>query len=198
ELRSPVSRWLVIVFLANVMIGGFYNIALYGLLPVYIFGPLFFSFLFYALSYFVWRSKNAKQIFSQEAFAKYANRSISETDANDQLIRLDRLMQEQQLYKNPRLKLKDVANALALSSHQLSQLLNEKLGQSFPTYINERRVAAACALLGRSDHLTMEGVGYEVGFSSKSSFYATFKKLKGMTPAQFDTQQRTAQTPDQP
>ena len=34
-------------------------------------------------------------------------------------------------------------------------------------------------------HYTLFGIASEVGFSSKSSFNATFKKVKGLTPTQF-------------
>ena len=34
-------------------------------------------------------------------------------------------------------------------------------------------------------HFTLFGMETEVGFSSKSSFNATFKKIKGLTPTQF-------------
>lgn len=34
-------------------------------------------------------------------------------------------------------------------------------------------------------HFTLFGMATEVGFSFKTSFNATFKKAKGLTPAQF-------------
>jgi len=52
-------------------------------------------------------------------------------------------------------------------------------------YINERRVKAACALIATSDHLSLEGIGYEVGYQVKSTFFAAFKKQMGMTPASY-------------
>ncbi|MEM6699288.1 MAG: helix-turn-helix domain-containing protein, partial [Bacteroidota bacterium] len=57
--------------------------------------------------------------------------------------------------------------------------------KTFSLYINEYRIKAACELLRTHHQFTLEGIGYEVGFRSKSNFYASFKKLKGCTPSQF-------------
>jgi AraC-like DNA-binding protein len=67
----------------------------------------------------------------------------------------------------------------------LSQLLNENLGKSFPTYINEYRVNEACKLITSNGNLSFEAIGYEAGFNSKSTFYTAFKKVKNITPADF-------------
>ena len=57
--------------------------------------------------------------------------------------------------------------------------------KGFAHFINEKRVERAKKLLVNNHHLSLEGIGYEAGFNSKSSFFATFKKLTGQTPAQY-------------
>jgi AraC-like DNA-binding protein len=72
-----------------------------------------------------------------------------------------------------------------VSQHLLSQLLNDNLGKSFSKFINEYRVNEAKTLIKNNKKFTLEAIGFDAGFSSKSTFYATFKKIVGVTPSQF-------------
>jgi len=92
------------------------------------------------------------------------------------------------LYKDTDVKLQSVAKNIHISTHKLSQLLNDNLGKSFNSFINDHRVEEAKRLLRENDQFTLEAIGFESGFSSKSSFYATFKKVVGKTPSEFQKQ----------
>jgi AraC-like DNA-binding protein len=90
------------------------------------------------------------------------------------------------MFRDPDLTLPDVAEALDVPPHLLSQYLNDNLGKSFTSFVNEYRVRAVEQELQKEDHqLTLEAIGNECGFRSNSSFYNAFKKVKGMTPSQF-------------
>ncbi|MBL7757174.1 MAG: AraC family transcriptional regulator, partial [Chitinophagaceae bacterium] len=52
----------------------------------------------------------------------------------------------------------------------------------FTLFVNEYRIDAACRMLSQPTNFTIEAVGDEVGFNSKSTFFAAFKKIKGLTP----------------
>jgi len=81
----------------------------------------------------------------------------------------------------------DVAEAVNIHPKRISHALNSKPGINFNNYINSLRVEKAKQLL-KSDavqHLSVEGIGSEVGFHSKTTFYSSFKKFENMTPAQF-------------
>lgn len=45
-------------------------------------------------------------------------------------------------------------------------------------------------MLKESDHLTIEGIGQEVGFNSKSTFYKAFKTHMNQTPSQYKIQMK--------
>ena len=112
-----------------------------------------------------------------------------EIEAASSLIELlHKVMHEKQFHRNTNVKLNDIAKELRISSHQLSQLLNDNLGKSFALFINEYRIDEAKQLLEEKNKFTLEAIGFEAGFSSKSNFYATFKKVTGHTPSEYKKQ----------
>jgi YesN/AraC family two-component response regulator len=95
---------------------------------------------------------------------------------------LEEVIQKEENYGNPSLKLSDLATLMDISTHQLSQLLNDNLQKSFSTYLTEFRIKKSCELMTSGIDLKIEAIGYEVGFQSKSTFFAAFKKITGTTP----------------
>ncbi|HMS06278.1 MAG TPA: helix-turn-helix domain-containing protein, partial [Burkholderiaceae bacterium] len=89
------------------------------------------------------------------------------------------------LYADPDLGLASLAARLDLSAHQLSELVNARLGKSFARYLREQRVAAARQLLRAEPSASVLSVGLSVGFTSQSSFYDAFREIEGTTPGQF-------------
>jgi len=176
--------WLVAVFLGNVLIFSAYII---GYFYLYLIGTVTFSVVFYALLIFLLFKKNRESVF-QDIPEKYAAKKIDKGEAEKLISELSTVMQTKELFKNPEVKLKDLADELSISKHHLSQLLNDNLGTSFAQYINTFRTEEAKRLLLENNPFTLEAIGFEAGFSSKSTFYATFKKTIGQTPAEFKKQ----------
>lgn len=181
---SLQEKWLLIVFITNLLICLVFNSILYLGFPSYIFGPITFSFVFYILLGFLLFFPKSQEIVRGER-KPYQKKKI----AGEQLKKIERdlrhLMEEEKLYVQADLKLESLARRLSLSPHLLSQFLNEHLGNSFSDYVNAYRIEAACKLLLEEEKYTVEGIGNMVGFRSRSSFYTAFKKLKGSTPSQF-------------
>ncbi|GAA0871364.1 hypothetical protein GCM10009117_05100 [Gangjinia marincola] len=153
----------------------------------YIVGALSFSFVLY-LSILFWILKRRKSDLFFEEPQKYTSKKITASEAETIIAQLNIIMQKEELHKKPEIKLKQLAEKLNISSHFLSQLLNDNLGKSFSQYINTWRVETAKKLIQNNDQFTLEAIGFEAGFSSKSSFYSTFKKVTGTTPSSFKKQ----------
>lgn len=174
------DTWLMSIYLGNIIIWFGYNYCGYN---SYILGALSFSFMLYLLILLL--LTNTRQTIKANAWPKYGDKKIEEEEAATLLQHLDQLMGEQELYKDPNLKLPDVAKQLNILPHRLSQLLNDNLGKNFSLYINEYRIEAAKVYLKNKQEFSLEAIGYDCGFNSKSTFYATFKKHTGTTPAKF-------------
>lgn len=103
-------------------------------------------------------------------------------------------MRQDKPYTNPQLTLKQLAQQLDMPQRQLSELINAVAGQNFNQYINQYRVEEAKKMLKDAafDHLSVLGIAYEAGFSSKSSFNTTFKNITGLTPTMYKNEANLA------
>jgi AraC-like DNA-binding protein len=100
--------------------------------------------------------------------------------------RFELLLEEDQLYLNPKLTLSDVAAKLGVPPQRLSTALNVQ-GPGFYERIARARVAEAQRLLRdpAEARTSVEAVALLAGFKSRSSFYEAFRAETGMTPAAF-------------
>lgn len=181
---STAELWLLAVFCANVLIFIAYLI---GMFYLYLVGTITFSIVFYGLLFF-FLSKNNREMIFQDIPEKYAAKKIEKKEAGLLIEKLDKLMKEEELFKNTNTKLLNVAKELQITPHKLSQLLNDNIGKSFAAFLNDYKIEESKKLLKENHKLTLEAIGFESGFSSKSSFYAVFKKAVGKTPAQYQKQ----------
>ena len=150
-----------------------------SLFTTYVLGPVLFSVIFYGTILIFVGSKKEVKLFKKE---KYANRKIIVADATDLIERIETYLYETKSFKNPNLKVKELANAINVPEHRLSQLLNDNLGVGFSNYINHFRIEEAKKLLISENRLTIEAIGNEAGFNSKTSFFTTFKSKMFCTP----------------
>lgn len=121
---------------------------------------------------------------------KYRNSGLPKTLEIKLSQDLEKLMEEQQLYKQNDLKLETLAEKLNTSKHFVSQVINEIHKVNFFEYVNLKRIEEAKQLLrlkSKKD-LNIIEIAYEVGFNNKGTFNAVFKKITGLTPTEFRRQ----------
>ena len=94
-------------------------------------------------------------------------------------------MSAEKLYQNEDLNLKMLAEAVGLSGHQLSELINTHFDMGFSRYVRERRVAEAKRLLREDKEASILSISMATGFRSQSNFYAAFRDIAGMSPGQY-------------
>ena len=104
--------------------------------------------------------------------------------------RLETLMQTETPFLKQGYSSVDLANDLAIQPYQLSALLNHSIGANFNDYINERRIRFCLQQIkkGHWKGLTLEGIGFECGFSNRNTFTSSFKKFVGQAPSSYFSQ----------
>ncbi|MDP5197988.1 AraC family transcriptional regulator [Flavobacterium sp. DG2-3] len=187
EKTAPAEMWFGMLFLGNFLLFLFYFLSIIGAPgATYISGAVVFSFILYlGISILLYRKKTDDLFLLN---GKISNKKIDSAEAVMWSEKLENAMHEKSLYKNPNLTLQDLSQEINISSHQLSQFLNNNLGKNFTSFVNEFRVAEACKIIASNNKLTLESVGYDVGFNSKSTFFAAFKKHTGTTPLNYQLQ----------
>ncbi|MEL6558767.1 MAG: helix-turn-helix domain-containing protein [Bacteroidota bacterium] len=148
----------------------------------YLSGAVSFTFLLY-LGIFIITFKKKKGIVFLGKSDRYKNKKIASTVAKDVLAEIDALFRESQVFTKSDFKISHLAELLKISPNYLSQILNDNLGTSFPAFINAYRVKVAAAMIKDSPNFTIEAIGKDCGFKSKTTFYNAFKSKLGVTPA---------------
>ena len=143
--------------------------------------------IFYALSYKFMRT----QWQSVEKNGKYASSSLDRDLLPEYLAKLNTIVEEERAYLDAKLRLKDLADQMNISTHHLSQLLNQEVKLSFFDFINRHRIEEAKKLIDQNGQITLLQVAYDAGFNNKTSFVNAFKKFERMTPSQYREQQRS-------
>ena len=100
---------------------------------------------------------------------------------------LENAMSNQKLYLNTDLTIHDLARSLTISARKISQSINTLNAQNFSEWVNNFRVQEAIQYLENNseNNLSIEGIGQESGFKSRSAMYSAFKKITGKSPGDF-------------
>jgi YesN/AraC family two-component response regulator len=101
---------------------------------------------------------------------------------------IEKIIKGKELFKIKNLSMQDVATELDMTAHHLSGILNNHYQKRFTDYINSFRIEYAKNNLLNvkfNKMYTMDAVGSEAGFASRSSFFEVFKKHTGKSPSQY-------------
>lgn len=101
--------------------------------------------------------------------------------------KLEILCREHHIYTDSTLNRERVAEKLGISAGYVSQIVNAVTGDNFAHYINNYRVEAVKGMISNPEfeNYTLLTMGLEAGFTSKTTFYNSFKKVTGQTPNEY-------------
>lgn len=103
---------------------------------------------------------------------------------------LAQLMTTEQLFKEPDLSLRMVADSLQIKPYLLTNCLNVIIDKKFNDYINQLRIKEVQTLIKQPNNQrkNLLTLALEAGFNSKSSFNRAVKKHLGVSPRELKNQ----------
>ena len=125
---------------------------------------------------------------------KYKHSSLNQEAIETSVDQINHFFQESNAYLLSDFSLTMLSKSVHIPKHHLSQIINAEMGTTFYDLVNTKRIEYALSRLreGKELNVTLEGLGYECGFNSKSAFFHHFKKKTGKTPGQFKKEMGTA------
>jgi AraC-like DNA-binding protein len=130
----------------------------------------------------IFPGENIAEVKSKDPILKIADQVVE-----DYFKILMTFMTDKKPYLQEDCNIQSVSEQTGISVHHLSNILNQRFDKNFPDFINEYRINEAMRILDseQSTKMTLEAIGYECGFGSKSSFNKAFKKLTNSTPSAY-------------
>jgi len=98
------------------------------------------------------------------------------------LVRITSYIREH--YRNPALKIQDIASEVHFSTAYLGYLFKREMGKNIWEFVTELRIEEAKHLLMATDKKRYE-VAYQVGYESPEHFSRMFKRYLGVSPAEY-------------
>ncbi len=184
SLRNSLAHFLIIII-------------------IFIFVKLIFKndvgdyFIFLYVSYMIFMTAiqimnssnyyNEVSSFLEVPTLKYKKSSLDKATKEIILNGIVQQMKSDKYFKSSTASLSGLAKVINESSHHVSQVINEKLDQSFFEMLASYRVEEAKAILKTElgKKLTIEEIAEQVGYNSKSAFNTAFKKITSQTPSEY-------------
>ncbi len=130
------------------------------------------------------------KIFKGKNFFRDKNgQSIVSDDEKEKILgKLENMFDTDKIFTQHDLTINKLSKKLSTNRNYLSWVIKNEFGKNYSDFINEYRVKEAMFLLSDSIKnriLSIEAIGEEAGFKTRSSFYLAFKKYAGITPSKF-------------
>lgn len=133
--------------------------------------------------------QNAAKLVSltSEHTTTYKHSPLKEEGRSDLKEQIVSFFEQETTYLESDFSLTSLSQILDVPKHHLSEVINREMHRTFYDLVNSHRITYAMKRIKSGDyqHTTLEAIGYDVGFNSKSAFFQNFKKHAGKTPRQY-------------
>jgi len=183
SIHIQLFNWYRNLIIGVSLIWLFYIGNVMGLIPLYIGGAIFFSFLVYTFSFLLLQRHD----FSLE---KYSGSTMDTAASKQLMVSLKDLFTNENVFVDHTVSLTKVAEKIGSSSRDVSRAINENEGKNFSEFVNSYRIQKAKALLVDVEYLKekIATIAYDCGFGNVTSFNLAFKAETQLTPSQYRNQ----------
>ena len=119
-----------------------------------------------------------------EEKSRLASSAYSPSLRDEDISRIDRVLQYLRKRRSDSVRLDEVASVAAMSSKSFCRFFKANTGKTLVQYLNEVRIGEACRMLVETDRQISE-VALDSGFNNLSNFNRRFREIKGETPRKF-------------
>ena len=172
--------FFVIIFSNYIFFSGF------GLQLTHAVTYSFFLFLVYVLGYYGLKQRRIFNTQSTDLTMKYEKSMLTSNKKSEIKKAIIDLFNNKQPYLDPELNMDSLSKQVGFPKHQLTEVLSTEINQNFFQFVNSYRIEEVKKQLeDKNNPYSIEAIGYDCGFNSKSSFFTIFKKYTGKTPSQY-------------
>lgn len=120
---------------------------------------------------------------------------VDDTDEEAPLVhQLSRLMEDEEVWRNPDLDLPDLAQLLHTNRSYLSKAIQHCGYKNFSDLMNRKRIAEFLKLADAGRVASVQDTFFYVGFRSRETALRCFKKYVGMSPTDYLRRQMSSES----
>ena len=113
---------------------------------------------------------------------------LADDDKAQLALKISKIMETDAAIYSPEFTLLQLSDMVDSNYKYVSQVINQVFQKNFHALLNEYRISEACRRIIDTEqygHLTIEAIAESIGFKSRTSFIATFKKIVGIPPSEY-------------
>ena len=145
------------------------------------------------------RQAEAAQPEAMSEVPKYSHNQMDDDVMDELWLQIKRVMEtSEDIYHDP-FGVDQLADLLGAKRNYVSQTINTKTSEPFPTLLTEYRIREACRRMNDQEHYgnySVEGIAQSVGYGSRSHFAKLFKAATGVPPSAYMKMCKAGTPPD--
>lgn len=188
EPRRHFRRWfLVFSALLGLVITAVELSVGDGPLPAWVFPMHAAAILLLSVAFALWSMRLRERLWEGGRRAPTRKEDGLSAAEKALLVRLNSGM-DSEMWRREGLTIGGLAEELGAPQHRLRRVINQGLGyRNFTAFMNERRIAAACAILSdpQSAETPILTIAFDCGYASLGPFNRAFRSIVGESPTEY-------------